>query len=48
LYRFVGSSRDAEATGTVLLDGAALPSGTTSNANLYNSRNGYMQVSREN
>jgi hypothetical protein len=42
-YRFVGSSRDAEATGTVLLDGAALPPGTVSSANLYNSRNGYME-----
>jgi hypothetical protein len=43
-YRFVGSSRDAEATGTVLLDGAVFSSGTANYANLYNSRNGYMEV----
>lgn len=46
-YRYVGSSRDAEASGTVLLDGAELPAGTDAYAVLYNSRSGSMEVSRQ-
>lgn len=45
--RFDGSSREAETIGTVLLDGAALPAGTEISATLNNSRNSYIEISRQ-
>lgn len=44
--RYVGSSRDAEANGTVLLDGVTLPAGTAY-ASLSNSRSGFFEVLRQ-
>jgi hypothetical protein len=45
-YRSVGTSRDAEATATIFLDGAALFSGPAGYAELLNSRNSYMELVR--
>jgi hypothetical protein len=41
-----GTIREAETTGTVLLDGAPLPAGTEISAGLHNSRLRYVEISR--